>query len=89
MMLPLQASVQNWMICYSMSDEPNFRCPVCRASQTLREICRRCEADLSLVVRAHRRLAYLKHRHAQALANGDQKAQQQMKAELRWLAPTR
>ncbi len=89
MLRPWQVSVQNWMICYSMSDEPSFRCPVCRATQTLRETCRRCQADLSLVVRAHRRLAYLKHLHAQTLANSDLESAEQFVAELRWLAPSR
>ncbi|WP_010582037.1 hypothetical protein [Schlesneria paludicola] len=73
-----------------MSDEPDFRCPVCRAAQTLRETCRRCQADLSLVVRAHRRLAYLKQQQrAQALARGDGQCDPQLAAELRWLAPSR
>lgn len=35
-----------------MSDESAFRCPVCRAVQTLRETCRRCQADLRLVMRS-------------------------------------
>ncbi len=72
-----------------MSDEPDFRCPVCRAAQTLRETCRRCQADLSLVVRAHRRLAYLKQQRAHSLANGDHKSAETLAAELRWLSPSR
>ncbi len=72
-----------------MSDEIDFRCPVCRAAQTLRETCRRCQADLSLVVRARRRLAYLRQQQAQALSTGDDKREQQLAAELRWLAPSR
>jgi hypothetical protein len=70
-----------------MSAEPDFRCPVCRAAQTLRETCRRCEADLSLVVRAYRRLAYVKHQRAEARASGDDERDRQLAAELRWLAP--
>lgn len=70
-----------------MSDEPSFRCPVCRATQTLRDVCRRCEADLSLVARAHRRLAWLKQSLAQA--EGDSAQLRRLKAELRWLAPSR
>jgi hypothetical protein len=70
-----------------MSDEPSFRCPVCRASQDLRDVCRRCQADLSLVVRAHRRLAWLRQSLAEA---GDDVARvQRIEAELRWLAPNR
>ncbi|HEY4261803.1 MAG TPA: hypothetical protein VGM98_16650, partial [Schlesneria sp.] len=67
----------------------DFRCPVCRAAQTLREICRRCQADLSLVVRARRRLAYLRQQQEQALSAGDDRRVQQLVAELRWLAPSR
>ena len=43
----------------SSKAESNFRCPVCRASQTLQNKCRRCKADLSLVVLAHQRVNYL------------------------------
>ena len=39
--------------------ESNFRCPVCRASQSLQNKCRRCQADLSLVVLAYQRVNYL------------------------------
>jgi hypothetical protein len=71
-----------------MSAESDFRCPVCRASQTLRETCRRCQADLRLVVRAHRRLAYVKLQRAESLTRGDEEREQQLAAELRWLAPS-
>jgi hypothetical protein len=70
-----------------MSDESTFRCPVCRASQTLRETCRRCQADLRLVVQARRRLAYVKLLRAEALASGDGAREQQLATELHWLAP--
>ena len=43
----------------SRKDESNFRCPACRARQPLQNRCRRCQADLSLVVLAHQRLNYL------------------------------
>lgn len=72
-----------------MSAEPAFRCPACRAAQPLRETCRRCQADLCLVVRAHRRLAHVARLEAEALAAGDTLRQQQLAAELRWLAPAR
>lgn len=77
------------MTCCSMSDEPPFRCPVCRASQPLGETCRRCQADLGLLVRALRRLAYLKRERAEALARGDRERAQRLDDELRWLAPSR
>ena len=70
-----------------MSDDVPFRCPVCRASQTLQQTCRRCQADLSLVVRVHRRLEYVKRRQAEFLAQGDLAQARQFAAELRWLAP--
>lgn len=72
-----------------MSDDSPFRCPVCRASQTLRETCRRCQADLRLVARAHLRLAYVRRRQAEALSRGDGDLEQILAAELHWLAPTR
>jgi hypothetical protein len=72
-----------------MSDESAFRCPVCRAAQTLRETCRRCQADLRLVMRAHRRLAYLKHQRTQAQTTGDDDRERSLADELRWLAPAR
>jgi hypothetical protein len=72
-----------------MSDESDFRCPVCRAAQPLRQTCRRCQADLSLVVRARRRLAYLRQQQAQALSAGDGEREQRLAVELRWLAPSR
>lgn len=72
-----------------MSDDPPFRCPVCRASQSLGETCRRCQADLRLVSRAHRRLAYVKHARAEALSRGDYESEKRLADELRWLAPSR
>jgi hypothetical protein len=72
-----------------MSVESEFRCPVCRAAQPLQETCRRCQADLRLVVRVQRRLAYVEQQRAAALASGDEALHQQLAAELRWLAPSR
>lgn len=72
-----------------MSDDPTFRCPVCRASQTLRETCRRCQADLSLIVRARRRMEYVERMKAKLLAQGELTQAQQLAAELQWLAPSR
>ncbi len=72
-----------------MSDESAFRCPVCRAAQTLRETCRRCQADLRLLMRAHRRLAYLKYLRTQAQTTGHDDRERSLTAELHWLAPAR
>jgi hypothetical protein len=54
----------------------------------MRICCRRCQADLDLVVRARRRLAYLVAQRDGALADGDEKRAAALAAELRWLAPT-
>jgi hypothetical protein len=54
----------------------------------MRETCRRCRADLRLVVRAHRRLAYVKRLRAEALVHGDSEREQILADELRWLAPS-
>ncbi len=73
----------------SMSDDFVFQCPVCRARQTLRDTCRRCKADLRLVVQAYRRVDYLRAQHEAALAKGDHKRAQALSAELAWLLPGR
>jgi len=41
------------------SQNPEFRCPACRARQPRQNQCRRCGADLSLLVRIHNRIDYL------------------------------
>ena len=41
----------------SGNDAHRFACPVCGAGQTLSETCRRCRADLSLVVNVYSELA--------------------------------
>lgn len=70
-----------------MSSDPAFHCPVCRAKQALAETCRRCKADLRLVVRARRRVDYLRAQLEQAIAHGDAQQAATISAELRWLAP--
>ncbi len=70
-----------------MSSEPSFRCPVCRAGQTIRDQCRRCQADLRLVAAAHRRVAYLKDQRQQARSRGDRPREEALSAELRLLMP--
>lgn len=72
-----------------MSAEAQFRCPVCRASQTLGDTCRRCQADLRLVLQVHRRLAHVQRLRSEARASGDAQREQALAAELRWLAPLR
>jgi len=70
-----------------MSSKLEFRCPVCRAKQPLQENCRRCKADLRLVVRARRRVAYLLLEIEQVQASGSQEREELLTAELQWLAP--
>lgn len=73
----------------SMSSDTPFRCPICRASQPLRDVCRRCQADLRLVVRAHCRLAYVKRLQAEAQTLGDSEREQCLAQEVRWLTSFR
>jgi hypothetical protein len=70
-----------------MSDEMTFRCPVCHATQTLRDTCRRCQADLRLLARAKRRVAFVKCLSEQARSSGDEARERTLAAELRWLLP--
>ncbi len=72
-----------------MSADPAFRCPVCRARQPLNQTCRRCQADLSLVVRSHRRLNYLIAQRDEARANGNREREETITEEIRWLLPAR
>jgi hypothetical protein len=60
-----------------------FQCPVCRARQPLQNECRRCRADLSLVVSIHLRIDYLREQLKQA-AKGSLRREQLIK-ELRLL----
>jgi hypothetical protein len=71
----------------SAADAATFRCPVCRARQTLRDECRRCRADLRLVARAHRRAHYLLAQRQQARTSGDVHRERLIAAELAQLAP--
>ncbi|WP_182864600.1 hypothetical protein [Stieleria mannarensis] len=49
----------------------DFRCPACRAKQPLQPVCRRCEADLQLLVRAIEHSAALAARYEQARFRSD------------------
>lgn len=68
-----------------VAETPSFRCPACRARQTLREECRRCRADLTLLSRAHRRVHFLIAQQRRARAEGDRNREQLLTAELRRL----
>jgi len=71
-----------------ISDDSTFRCPVCRASQTMRAVCRRCQADLGLAVRAYRRREFVIRKRAEAIALGDRERERVLTEELRWLSPS-
>ena len=43
-----------------------FQCPACRARQSFQSECRRCGADLSLIVAARRRIAFIQEQLKQA-----------------------
>ena len=64
-------------------------CPVCRAKQECQATCRRCAADLSLLVKATRsqRLAEAQVREAREF--GDQAEVARLEAYLHWLRPSR
>jgi hypothetical protein len=63
-------------------------CPVCRAKQTPQVTCRRCSADLSLLVQARRSQQLALAQAERAWAVGDSAKAQQLEAYLRWLKPS-
>ncbi len=65
----------------------DFRCPACRAKQPLQPICRRCDADLSLLVRAIEHSAALAARHEQARARTDHHLMETTARQLALLSP--
>lgn len=78
------------MSCFMCNDgplePPSFRCPVCRAKQSLQDQCRRCHADLSLLVKVKRRVAYLVASRQAAKQAGDLAAAEHLHRELQRLA---
>jgi hypothetical protein len=71
-----------------MSNDLSFKCPVCRARQVLANACRRCNADLRLVARAHRRVAHLLAQHRIARDEPNAARRQSIEAELNILSPS-
>ncbi len=65
----------------------DFRCPACRARQPLQPVCRRCDADLSLLVRAIEHSAALVARHEQARAQADHHLMETTAQQLALLSP--
>lgn len=70
-----------------MGNDDELVCPVCRARQTPRDVCRRCRADIGLYVKAiqsrHRARALLD----EASQSGREDVAMRTAAYLRWLRP--
>ncbi len=66
-----------------MVDQPTLRCPVCRARQPWQPTCRRCRADLRLLVAALDEVERLQRCQAAAIAAGDSAAAQRVAETLR------
>lgn len=60
-------------------------CPVCRARQSARPECRRCAADLTLLVHALESGRVARERLVQATTAGDQASVQRLRRYLAWL----
>ena len=69
----------------SDSDDHELRCPVCRAAQTPRPQCRRCGADLGLLVRALDAIRKTQQQLEQACQSGDVWQQRNQQEYLVWL----
>lgn len=66
-------------------DDLAIKCPVCRAGQSPREVCRRCGADLALFVRALESRRTARRRLERALTAGNPEATSRLRAYLAWL----
>lgn len=62
-----------------------FTCPVCRATQSPREHCRRCGADLALMLRAIDSGQAARRRLELALETADTPAAARLRGYLEWL----
>jgi hypothetical protein len=69
------------------SEQMTMICPVCRARQTLQDVCRRCSADLELYAHTIRSQQHARRRYEQSLAAGDQAGVEQAREYLLWLCP--
>jgi uncharacterized protein YpiB (UPF0302 family) len=70
-----------------MPSPAKFRCPVCHARQELQAQCRRCQADLTRVVGAYRRLEHLLQQRSEALDTDDAARQRELDREIQLLSP--
>jgi len=67
------------------ADAVAIECPVCRAGQSPRDICRRCGADLALFVHALESRRTARRRLARAITAGNPEAAARLRAYLAWL----
>lgn len=66
-------------------EECTVQCPVCRATQVARPVCRRCNADLTLFIRVQESSQAARRRLAEAVAADDHAAQARLRDYLQWL----
>lgn len=69
-----------------MSKSNPLQCPACRARQPLQDRCRRCAADMTLLVKIRRRIDWLNEQRDQALRSGQADRVQEISKELKLLA---
>jgi hypothetical protein len=70
-----------------MPDEITITCPVCRANQPAQPTCRRCRADLTLLVKAVRSLHRARQDYDEAQRAGDSQRAARTLQYLKWLNP--
>ncbi len=71
------------------SIEHELTCVVCRARQPLQSPCRRCGADLELVIKALRSLEIAQQRLHEARTNQNESQRETANRYLAWLQPLR
>jgi hypothetical protein len=66
--------------------DQDFVCPVCRAKQNPQPECRRCNADLSLYLKAKQSWYALQNQLQRAKETGDEPGVERAQSYLRWLS---
>jgi hypothetical protein len=67
------------------ADSVAIECPVCRAGQSPRDICRRCGADLTLFLHALESRRIARRRLERAITAGNHSAAARLRGYLAWL----
>ena len=67
----------------------DFTCPVCRAKQVAQPECRRCNADLSLYLKALRSVNESCRQIELAIINGNSQIAEKTICYLKWLSPSK